>query len=458
MDERWERLKSILGEALDQPSHDTRTALLKERCAEDAALLREAESLLAEAELLDAQPTDWVENCAEQATRAFWDDELSRVGQRLGAYAIVRELGRGGMGTVYLAARADGQFKKEVAIKVLKRGTDTDEILHRFSVERQIVARLEHPNIARSARCRHDGRRAALLRDGVCRRRAGDAVRVRTHQLSLEAAAEAFRENLRCGRSGASRRVIHRDLKPRNILVTADGEPKLLDFGIAKLLEVRRREFEATIDRSAASHSELCLAGAGARGRCSRPASDVYALGALLYELLTGQGPHRFSDRASGPRRSSPGGLRKEPRPPSEAVEETANAAAAAGALDDIVLRAMRKDPAARYSSAAHFAEDMRAVFEWRVCASSPRVARFWLRKSLARLCAAAAVLLLIAGGAASWFLRRWRAILRCSQRKMRRALLHRSPGKSIAVLPFENLSLEEEGMPFSRSGCRTRS
>src|SRR3954471_7584714 len=146
--ERWQRLKSVLADALEQKSHAERTAVLASRCSGDETLLAEAASLLEEAEALLNEPHDTFEDCAEHATVTLWRDETPRAGWRVGAYAVVRELGRGGMGTVYLASRADGQFEKEVAIKVLKRGTDTDEVLRRFAGERHILARLDHPNIA----------------------------------------------------------------------------------------------------------------------------------------------------------------------------------------------------------------------------------------------------------------------------------------------------------------------
>src|SRR5437867_4496561 len=140
--ERWQRLKNILADALEETSVEERTAVLRRSCADDKTLLREAEKLL-------AHDTTVFEEFAEFAARRLTPNECDRIGERIGAYAIVRELGRGGMGAVYLAERADGQFEKQVAIKVLKRGTDTEEVLRRFHAERQILARLDHPNIAR---------------------------------------------------------------------------------------------------------------------------------------------------------------------------------------------------------------------------------------------------------------------------------------------------------------------
>lgn len=139
---RWQRLKNILADALEQTSFEARTSILRRSCGGDTALLREAEKLL-------AGDTTVFEEFAEFAATRLRHDERNRIGERIGAYVIVRELGRGGMGAVYLAKRADGQFEKCVAIKIIKRGTDTHEVLRRFRIERQILANLEHPNITR---------------------------------------------------------------------------------------------------------------------------------------------------------------------------------------------------------------------------------------------------------------------------------------------------------------------
>src|ERR1700736_2079802 len=142
--QRWQQMKAILTDALECKTPKERTALLERSCEGDTTLLREIEALL-------AQATGNLDDCVEHLPVSFARSQLSPElnGTRVGAYAIVRELGRGGMGAVYLAKRADGQFEKEVAIKLLKRGTDTDEILRRFHAERRILAQLDHPNIAR---------------------------------------------------------------------------------------------------------------------------------------------------------------------------------------------------------------------------------------------------------------------------------------------------------------------
>ena len=233
--QHWDRLKIILGEALEQNSSAARIALVEQRCGQDTDLLEEAESLLAEAEALLKERTDSFEDCAQNAASIFWQERPQRGGERVGAYVIVRELGHGGMGTVFLAERADGQFEKQVAIKILNRGADTAEILRRFRAERQILARLDHPNIARllDAGTTDDGLPYFIMDYivGAPVTRFAVAQRLSTRQrleffLKICTAVEFAHRNL----------VVHRDIKPSNILANAEGEPKLLDFGIAKLL------------------------------------------------------------------------------------------------------------------------------------------------------------------------------------------------------------------------------
>ena len=201
--ERWHRLKDILAEALEHPSLIDRAALLENRCANDAPLRGEAESLVKEAEALRKDPTDSLEDCAEHATAFLWQDETPRNGWRIGAYVVTKELGRGGMGAVYLAERADGQFEKEVAIKVLKRGTDTDELLQRFAAERHILARLDHPNIAHllDAGTTDDGLPYFVMEDRC--RRSGHSVRARSPAFNRRM-PRCLSESLRGRGSGSS--------------------------------------------------------------------------------------------------------------------------------------------------------------------------------------------------------------------------------------------------------------
>src|SRR6266478_2208624 len=225
---RWQRLKHILAEALEQPSLKECTAVLRESCADDTKLLLEAEKLL-------AYDTTAFEEFAEFAATHLRRERRDRIGERIGAYVVVRELGRGGMGAVYLAERADGHFEKLVAIKILKRGTDTDEVLRRFRNERQILANLDHPNITRllDAGVTGDGLPYFVMEfiEGAPITRF-----VQQEDVDLRGRLELFLKVCSAVDLAHRNHVIHRDIKPGNVLVKHDGEPKLLDFGIAKLL------------------------------------------------------------------------------------------------------------------------------------------------------------------------------------------------------------------------------
>ncbi len=284
---RWQRLKEILADALEQPSVERQTAVLRESCADDTTLLREAEKLL-------AHDTTVFEEFAEFAAARLRRDERDRIGERISAYAVVSELGRGGMGAVYLAERADGQFEKRVAIKVLKRGTDTDEVLRRFRIERQILAQLEHPNITRllDAGTTNDG-----LPYFVMEFVEGTPIShfVQRENLDLRSRLQLFLKVCSAVSLAHRNQIIHRDIKPTNVLVGHDREPKLLDFGIAKLLSVNPDDEEATV----VAERRLTPMYAAPEQRTGQPAtiaSDVYSLGALLYELLTSQPPRGISD------------------------------------------------------------------------------------------------------------------------------------------------------------------
>src|SRR4030095_15493579 len=200
-----------------------------------------------------------------------------------------KELGRGGMGAVYLAERADGQFEKRVAIKVLKRGTDTDEVLRRFRIERQILANLEHPNITRLL----DG---GTTEDGlpyfVMEFIEGTPITkfVQREKIDLRGRLELFLKICSAVDLAHRHQIIHRDIKPGNVLVNEDVEPKLLDFGIAKLLSADSDDGNTTVaaERRLTPMYAACEQDGG---QSATVATDVYSLGALLYELLTDHSP-----------------------------------------------------------------------------------------------------------------------------------------------------------------------
>jgi len=376
--------------------------LVANRCGEDAELRREVESLV-------DQTTSALENFAEKASAPLRQDQSRLVaGRRMGPWAIVRELGRGGMGAVYLAERADGAFEKLVAIKVLKRGTDTDEILRRFQAERQILARLDHPSITRliDAGTTDDGLPYVVM-DYV----AGKPVTqyVSEKRLSVTDRLKLFRSV--CGAVSYAHQnlVVHRDLKPSNILVTDGGEVRLLDFGIAKLLsaaEAAGADMTITILRvmtpEYASPEQI-------KGEPITTLSDVYSLGVCLYELLAGARPYKLTRKT--PDELSKAICEQEPQRPSTTVAkgdgssklQAPSSKVLRGDLDNIVLMALRKEPARRYSSVEQFSEDIRRHLEnlpvrARKDTLSYRASKFMQRHKLGVVAAALVALALIVG------------------------------------------------------------
>lgn len=311
------------------------------------------------------------------------DPSAAIVGQQIGSYKVIRELGRGGMGTVYLAARADESFHKQVALKVIKRGMDSDAIVRRFVMERQILANLDHPNIARliDGGTTTDGLPYFVLEyvEGLNIKRYCDE-----HKLNTTERLNLFRRVCEAVTFAHQNLIVHRDLKPSNIIVTQDGTPKLLDFGIAKLLSGSSpAEGTMTIGRvltpEYASPEEL-------RGLPVNTRSDVYSLGVLLYELLIGRRPFIFETRSpedaarwitsTQPLKPSvaltridanrEAGAAKDHSPAPATISRTRDATIdklrrrLAGDLDNILLKALRKEPERRYASVQEFSEDIR--------------------------------------------------------------------------------------------------
>jgi serine/threonine protein kinase/tetratricopeptide (TPR) repeat protein len=352
--DRWQKLKSILAEALEHESPSTRSAVIGRSCANDVDLLHEIESLLA----AEADATDPLEECADNLAVAVSSRDLSEIGRRVGAYVIIRKIGQGGMGTVYLAARADGCFEREVAIKVLNRGVAKEDVLRRFSAEREVLARLDHPNIARliDAGTMDDGRPYFVMEyvDGVpITRYVEERTKGLTERLNL------FLKVSAAVQAAHHKSVIHRDLKPNNILVNHEGEPKLLDFGIAKVLGSETNPLEVTsfkqqrLTPSSASPEQV-------KGEPVTVFSDIYALGVVLYEMLTSVRPHRFETSHPTDEELVEVICKQLPTLPSLAVKDRKRQNQLRGDLDAILLRALQKEPSLRYSSVAAFAEDVR--------------------------------------------------------------------------------------------------
>ena len=399
--ERWARVKELFEAAVDLDPNE-RTALLDKECGGDEALRGEIESLLKSDERTDG----FIEQPAFEIPRDLFPNNVEEpvVGRQFGAYQVIREIGRGGLGAVYLAARADDEYRKQVAIKLVRRGLDTEDILRRFRNERQILAQLDHPNIARliDGGTTDDGLPYFVMEyvNGEPINAYCDAnVLPTTERLKL------FRKVCAAVTYAHQNLVIHRDLKPSNILVTPEGEPKLLDFGIAKLLSSGDELFTQTIPALRVMTPEYASP-EQVKGDKIMTTSDVYSLGVLLYELLTGQRPHRLKTHT--PEEIARAITEQEPERPSTVYAEhpdcrPQNPKSLRGDLDNIVLMAMRKEPARRYASVGQFSEDVRRHLEGlpvlaRKDTFAYRSSKFVSRHRIG-VAAAALVLLSLVGG-----------------------------------------------------------
>ncbi len=385
--QHWQCIEVLFQAALEhQP--EARIAYLETACAADDPLRVEVEALL----LAHEKASNFIEKpafkakafelSAEKQTPA--DEQVNdSTGKRIGAYRILREIGRGGMGAVFLATRDDDEYQKQVAIKLIKRGMDTDLILRRFKNERQILASLEHPNIARliDGGSTVEGLPYLVMEyiEGTPIDRYCDQEKLSTNERlklfgQLCSAVHYAHQNL----------VIHRDLKPSNILVTKDGTPKLLDFGIAKLLNpgLDFRTMDAT-ETAMQMMTPNYASPEQVRGEPITVASDVYSLGVLLYELLTGHRPYRLKN--SSAKVILQAVLDEQPEKPSLVVArvETTDDAPTTGSLtpesvsatrdgepgklrrklvgdiDKIVLMALRKEVSRRYTSVEQLSQDI---------------------------------------------------------------------------------------------------
>jgi serine/threonine-protein kinase len=381
----WSRLEALLDQALELPI-DRRSTLLDQ--VDEPALRKRVEQLLAAdaaaGDFLNDGADAWLGSTAMPAHRA--DEGALDVGERVGPYRVIGELGRGGMGIVYRAERADGEFVQVVAVKLVQRGPHSDDTTARFRRERQILAQLDHPSIAHllDGGLHTDGRPyfAMELVEGepittYCERR----------HLSIEARLQLFCRVCDAVQYAHGRLIVHRDLKPANIFVTAAGELKLLDFGIAKLLT--EDEAAQAIELTRQGQRPLTPAYAAPeqlRGEAVSTATDVYTLGVILFELLTGRRP---------------------PGPSSGGFENALLDARLERDLDAIVLKALREEPQHRYIGAGALAEDLNRFLEGRPVAARPdgrryRAGKFVRRHRVGIAIAASLVLSLIGGLAAT--------------------------------------------------------
>ena len=364
--ERWQQVKRVLDGALALEK-SRQSGYLDSACVGDHDLRVEVESLLQHNQLA---ATAFLNQPAIQLQEPDTEPISPRIGRRVGVYEILEEIGRGGMGAVFRAARVDGQYEKQVAIKLVRGGYDTSFVLERFRHERQILASLDHPNIARLL----DG---GTTEDGVpylvMELIEGEPIDQYCDgcDLNVTQRLQLFRQVCSAVQYAHQHLVIHRDIKPNNILVTRDGVPKLLDFGIAKILDPSAGS-ETTmlhpLTPGYASPEQI-------RGEPITTATDVYSLGVVLYQLLTGCGlysgysTHEMARAVCEvePARPSTVSLRKaEAAGKGQRLEGSSVKLQRrlAGDLDNIVLKALRKEPQRRYASVEQFGEDVRRHLE----------------------------------------------------------------------------------------------
>ncbi len=450
----WEQIKRLFDAAVaEEPAN--RPAFLTKECRGDSSLQQQVESLLAShqqiGDFLQLPPLEAASDDTHESAQEPCIDRL------IGAYRLVREIGRGGMGTVYLAERDDNEFEKQVAIKLVNRGMDTDSIVRRFRNERAILAMLDHPNIARlmDGGTSEDGLPYFVMEfiEGkqICEY-------CDDRQDSIDRRLAIFRIICDAVQHAHANRIVHRDLKPSNILVTAAGVPKLLDFGIAKILDADASSPTATVTISVlrlmtpeyASPEQI-------RSEPVTSATDIYSLGVLLYELLTGRRPYQFKsplpdDIADVICRVEPekpstasyrvediidrrGKLRKTVTPEIAGKARSTTAQALRrrlkGDLDNIALKALQKYPALRYATVQELSEDIRRHLDGSpIIARSARIpyrAGKFLRRNRARLGGLTALMLLFAA-----------AVLASRQWPLRNRV---NVADAIAVLPLQNIS-----------------
>jgi len=366
----WRTVDALFAEALERPA-DERTAFLRARCGDDPALYQEIIALLSVNEeagaVLGESAAAFVEPLLADLRDSLAEEPGLPQGTRVGPYRIERLIGRGGMGNVYLAERADGTFTKQVALKLIRRGMDTDEVLARFRRERQLLAGLDHPNIARllDGGASDDGRPYLVMElvEGEPITRYADRL-----ALSVEQRLDLFAQVAKAVQAAHQRLIVHRDLKPSNILVTTEGQVKLLDFGVARLIAPETAAEDPLTRAGLRLVTPEYAAPEQLRGEPVTTSADVYSLGVVLFELLVGRRPAVSEDR----------GLVKQPdeitiptRQPrgSELVDEVAGRKRSStqarlgrrlrGDLDTILLTALHEDTARRYPSVEAFLDDI---------------------------------------------------------------------------------------------------
>jgi len=406
--DRWHEIDAIFARALDLPAVEREDFVLAEG-GQDSDLVQSVLRLVR----AHATAERFLESSIESVAADMWPDALAnwserspgvdgeaaegafldRLGERIGPWVLTRLLGRGGMASVYLAERADGHFDQQAALKLLRRGLDTDDLVRRFLAERQILSALNHPNIARllDGGATQDGLPYLALAyvDGIPITEYCDS-----RSCTTEERLHLFMEVGKAVQYAHSNLVVHRDLKPSNILVTPDGTVKLLDFGIAKLLDPEASRGETPVTRTGfrpltpeyASPEQV-------RGDPITTASDVYQLGVLLYRLLTGQRPYEVPTSSA----AAMAEVITTVVPPRPSTHKRR----LRGDVDVIILKALRKDPDRRYGSAIEMVEDVRRHLDGHPISARRESRAYRIGKFVKRnawLAAAVATLVLLLG------------------------------------------------------------
>jgi eukaryotic-like serine/threonine-protein kinase len=399
---RWQRVQTLFHQLLELDEQQRR-AFLDEHCARDPSLRAKLDALIA----ADNEATEFFNegrNVSVPDTQAAVEDD-ENIGRSLGQYRLIRRLGEGGMGLVYLAERTDGEFEQKSAIKLVRTPWFGPQLHARFLAERQILARLEHPCIARLL----DGGTTPLGQPYLVMEYVdGVPVDIYCDQKDLDTRQrlELFLKVCDAVAYAHGQLVVHRDIKPANILVAPDGSPKLLDFGIARLIDTESNSAELTIASGQALTPEYASP-EQVRGEPVTTVSDVYSLGVLLYRLLSGTLPYRFKTRT--PQEIERVVCDTVPTRPSvlsaQATRERGPALRRelSGDLDTIVMNALRKTPQRRYASVAGLGDDIRRYLDCRPILARPASRSYvlgkFLRRNRASVSAAAAALLALVAG-----------------------------------------------------------
>jgi serine/threonine-protein kinase len=356
---QWARVTTLFNLAINRPAVK-RKCWLARFCADDDQVRSEVEALLVAS---DENPDFLSTSVKIESARPIAPLAPDLAGTSLGPWRIIEAIGHGGMSDVWRAERSDGLYEQQVAIKVLKRGMDTDALVERFHRERRILARMAHPNIARliDAGAAPDGR-PYLVMEYIAGRTVTEWYESR--DLGLRARIELFKQICEAVHAAHHMQVVHRDLKPSNIMVTDGGEIKLLDFGIAKLIESGSDPTQTLL--GPAPGTPEYAAPEQLLGKSATPATDVYSLGVLLYRLLTGATPRRYgtlalalvaATRDEGDAERPSVVLRK---------DNTSTCTTVRGDLDSITLKALQHAPKRRYQNAGELADDVRRYLDRR--------------------------------------------------------------------------------------------